>query len=58
MVDSDEVLRLLMLQIQQPHSQIRLGVVKLIEFLTSDCAPISFASKFCEAILLHLQVNL
>ena len=51
-------MRLLMQQIQQPHAQIRLGVVKLIEFLTSTRDEVPLAASFREAVLFHLQVAL
>ncbi|VDD77040.1 unnamed protein product [Mesocestoides corti] len=59
--ERDQSLRLLILQLQRPHSQIRLGALRVIQFLTCDAmrlpagTPTSLAATFRGAVLLQLQ---
>ncbi|KAM7542159.1 hypothetical protein Aperf_G00000019129 [Anoplocephala perfoliata] len=50
--DREDALRLLFQQIQRPHAQIRLSVVRIIKYLSSQT---TFPSSVREAVLLQLQ---
>ncbi len=62
MAEVEQTMRLLLLQIQRPHAQIRLGVLKVIVSLTdqntlqsAEC-PEKLVLRIREALLLQLQV--